>query len=221
MGPQARARTLVKPTFKTKERWHEEFFINPLACLSSHFCWVLNFVVLNFHPILQTCHKAKFRRIFPKPSFDMICLLRISSCREKWVSRNDLSWFGEDPSRSRSYLLILWLASLCSALKIAKNWRRFLPDGHTLYDKYLHSVHQVNLHLLLNEICPPTEVSSCHFWGGILVTENAVGGLFFFLYTQVHTNKPSWQNSHVFFQQGFRLKLLPIFSEMKKETAGT
>ena len=96
-----------------------------------------------------------------------------------------------------------------------------LPDGHTLYDKYLHSVHQVNLHLLLNEICPPTEVSSCHFWGGILVTENAVGGLFFFLYTQVHTNKPSWQNSHVFFQQGFRLKLLPIFAEMKKETAGT
>ena len=125
MGPQARAGTLVKPTFKTKERWHEEFFINPLACLSSHFCWVLNFVVLNFHPILQTCHKAKFRRIFPKPSFDMMrCLLRISSCREKWVSRNDLSWFGEDPSRSRSYLLILWLASLCSALKIAKNWCR-------------------------------------------------------------------------------------------------
>ena len=40
-------------------------------------------------------------------------------------------------------------------------------------------------------------------------------------HTQGHTNKPSWQNSHVSFQQGFRLKLLPIFAEMKKETAGT
>ena len=164
-------------------RWHEEFFINPLACPSSHFCWVLNFVVLNFHPIESDLPQSQVPPNLPKkPSFDMhemfvedIVLSRKVSFKEWFV----MIWWRPIKKPVISSDFVARIPLLRS--EDSKELVPILPHGHTLYDKYLHCVHQVKLHLLLNKICPPTEVSSCHFWGGILVTENAVGGLFFFL----------------------------------------
>ena len=68
----------------------------------------------------------------------------------------------------------------CSALKIGKNGCRSSHMDTPFTTNIFIAFTNVKLHLLLNEICPPTEVSSCHFWGGILLTENAVGCFSFF-----------------------------------------
>ena len=61
-----------------------------------------------------------------------------------------------------------------------KEWVPILSHGHALYDKYLHCVHQCETPLVVEWDLSRNWSIYSHFWGGILVTENAVGCFSFF-----------------------------------------